>query len=143
VESRCKGENPAVTAARLGITGRQAYRILRAAAERTRDHMVEILEARLAEHDAKCEWLYDVCARKIQTLVDKNEFDANVIRAAIAVLERQAKLLGLDKTKLKQGPGNADWMDTADDAALVRAADRMGIKLPESFRLASGAAGVN
>ena len=57
-------------------------------------------------------------------------FDDKLVRSAILIMDRQAKLHGLDKQK---APTNPDWLENASQPELIRLAKERGIALPEKF----------
>lgn len=69
--------------------------------------------------------------RTVQKWLDAMEtFDDKLVRCAVSVLERQAKMNGLDK----QGSrfvADDEWIDNATPAEVVAHAKKLGLSLPE------------
>lgn len=113
------------------------YQLINEYAQSVRESILELGTNRFAEADARLEYLYRQVVRRLRKAAVAPECDdakyAALIRAALAVLERQARLLGLDKTKERGGTGNSDWLEGKTPAQLVQLAGQWGIQLPERF----------
>ena len=118
-------------AEQTGLSLATVMRRLKEIADDTRDRHVEIADEMFAVHQARLEALY----RKINERIAQLEvFDDRVFRAAVMVLERQAKLLGLDREKRDTGrAGQNDWIESATADEVVRRAKELGINVPEKF----------
>lgn len=86
--------------------------------------------------DMRLEELY----RRVHELIVKAEgFDDRLFKTAITILERQAKLLGLDKTTrsspVKLAARDQKWMDEATPSELVAEVESYGIEVPARFKL--------
>lgn len=113
------------------------YQIVREYAETVRENAVGWGEERFAEADARLEYLYAqiqerLAAAALNPLCDDGKF-AGLVRAAVAVLDRQARLLGLDRTKALGGTGQHDWLDKTTPAQLAALAEKFDLKLPKQF----------
>ena len=141
VELRAKGMLPREIGPTVGMTENAVYQVLREAAEEVRDRMQERIEQRFMEHDARYEYMYRQVQDKLSAAVSPDgvalmtlsEY-AGLLRAAVAILERQAKLLGLDRN-----PGGAggqrkgDWLDSATPKQLIDLAAKYGLDTPGKF----------
>lgn len=139
LEYRAQGLNTKQAAEKVGVSPQHAAKLIADAVAHVRENTDNLVQQRILEHDAKLEWMYNECAKQMQRLAELNAFDDKVLRAAVSILDRQAKLWGLDKAK--QGTGGSsrlDWLDTASSAALMAEAERYGIKIPEPFKAAAG-----
>lgn len=132
---RAAGELYPAIAAALGYSERHVHRLISEAAERCRRDNAALVAKRFLEHDRRCEHLYDVCLRRIQAQIEAGDFDDRVIRAAVTVLDRQARLLGLDASKRVGGGGDGPnaWLDKAPLSDVVREAKILGLELPKEF----------
>lgn len=124
-------------AVRLGCGVQHVHRIMRTAVDRMRADEQTLIRERFFTHDARLEWLYK---RLVEQINASPCFDEKLVRAAVTVLDRQARLLGLDRAKIQQVPESQAWLDKATPEELVRMAEERGLKLPEKFRLPTGAA---
>lgn len=118
----------------LSISAPQYYKLLREAAEAVRDRTLDLITERFAMHD----WRYEAMLRQVQARIDACPVEdhiafAALIRAAIAVLERQAKLFGLDRAKNEGGRNQNDWLDKAPASELVKMAKSLGVTIPAGF----------
>lgn len=113
------------------------YQIVREYANAVRDEALQRGEERFAEHDARYEYLYGQIQRRLARAAENDEYDdgkfAALVRAAVAVLDRQARLLGIDKVKTPNSPAQHDWLDRATPGQLVELAQKFELKLPEKF----------
>lgn len=134
LELRGRGVPTEKAAAQLGITPRHAFRLLNEAAREMRAANAEHALRRFAEHDARCEWLYEQCVARIQQSVEEGALDEKAVRAAVTVLERQAKLLGLDMKAGAAGSNTGEWAVDAPFEDVKKRAAELGLTLPESFK---------
>jgi cytosine/adenosine deaminase-related metal-dependent hydrolase len=141
LEYRAQGKTWAETAALLGVTVRTCHRLVAEEADRVRAEQKRLVSQRILEHDRKLEWLYERLAATIHEYATRTppRVDEKLVRAAVSVLERQAKLLGLDAAKAPAGGGANDWMrDDTPLADVIRTAELYGIKIPDTFRTVGG-----
>lgn len=110
--------------------------MLREYTEKVRDDLVQLGQTRFAEHDARCEYLYSMIQEKL--LNDKlcnKQFSALVI-AAVRILERQARLHGIDRQAQGAGGGQRNaWLEHATPEELARIAKKYGLPVPARFEL--------
>lgn len=139
LEKRAQGKSTKQAAIDLGISQQHAGALVREAIEQVKRDQADLITQRRLEHDAKLEYLYNVCLAHVQALVAANAFDDKAIRCAVSILERQSRLWGLDLSGTKTSEGRADWLDTASSSAVLAEAERYGLKVPEPFRVKMGA----
>lgn len=136
VDASARGERVAATCERLGIKPSTYYSILRDAAEKVRDSTRELCEIRFMQHDERLEYMYSQLQDRLDAFDPERDTVAGyaaLIRAAIAILERSAKMWGTDREKPQGGRGFADWLDDASPTELVRIAETYGIEIPKPF----------
>lgn len=121
------------------IGRRMVEKILRDAAEEYRaENQATIARASL-EQNERLEWLYSVCARWIEwTRVAEDGVllppDEKIIRAAVSILDRQARLLGLDvKTSMGPGASGQDWFASAPIQEVIKRGEQLGFIMPVKF----------
>ena len=134
VKMRAQGIPSQRIADELNIDVQLVYKALREAAEEVRDGMLELVQQRIMEHDTRYEYMYRQVQEKIEQAdgLDLKEF-ANLIRAAVAILERQARLLGLDKAVITGVRAEKDWLESATPKELIDIAKRFDLVIPEKF----------
>jgi transposase-like protein len=136
VEKRSRGVSVAEIAVELGMTTPTIHRFMAKAAERARDSVRQRVEEAFLLSDVRLENLYRVIQDRIDTMVADGVFDDKVIRAAVLVLERQSKLLDLDRAKRGSAgaasrAGMNEWVETASFEELYKVAtETYGITLP-------------
>lgn len=111
------------------ISRRQVDRILKSIAEEQREENFEYYEQMQSVQVARLEWLYSICARRME----EAGVDDKLIRAAVMVLDRQAKLLGLDARGPMAAAGSSrdeDWIKKAPIADVIKLGESLGMKLP-------------
>lgn len=121
-----------------------ATRVREVVAEARADARAHV-QKRFTQHDERLEFLYKCCLKRInamnlrQNANPNNEwgFDEKAVRAAVCVLERQARLLGIDKNVSVGGPNFNGWLDNQSGADLERLALSYGIDLPKPFDTSS------
>lgn len=141
IDRRARGESAEEIAHDLNVDVAVVYRTIRTVADQTRVSVLDKAAELFMVHERRLEQLYRVCQRKLDLMVDTGLFDANVIRCALLILERQSRLFDLDRAKrgtagAASPGGRNDWIDKATDAELVRVArEQYGITIPERFVL--------
>lgn len=118
----------------LGLSVPRVYQYLAEATTAARERNVDLVEEMFLLHQERLERLF----RLAQAHIDKCEtFDDRAFRVAILILERQARLLGLDKTPEKPGgkSGGYDWLENSTKEELIAEAERRGLRVPEKFKL--------
>lgn len=93
---------------------------------------VEIIETAFVEQNETIEHLLALVHKQLA-----NGYDRDAIKCAIMLLERQAKLLGLDRamTSNAAAKNDKDWIEKASDTELIEEARRLGLPMPEQFGL--------
>lgn len=126
-------------AVKLGVKVAVVATRIREVIAQAREHAREHVQKRFTQHDERCEYLYKVCLKRInsmhlrQNVADEWGFDDKAVRAAICVLDRQAKLLGLDRGGHVGGPNFNSWLDNQSGVELEKLAAQYGIDLPKKF----------
>lgn len=130
-----QGKNNVQIGEALGITARQAAARIKEVVDQAREDAQAHVKLRFTQHDQRCEYLYKMCLKRINSahLKHSGGFDDRAIRAAVAVLDRQARLLGLDKSANTGGQNFNVWLDNQSGADLERLARQYGIDLPQPF----------
>lgn len=141
VGRRARGQSPEEIAADLGLSVVYVCQMIREAAVHQRGAAESLVSEMFMLHHIRLEALYKVVQARIDVMVASNFFDARVIRSAIEILERQSKLLDLDRAKrgTEGAAGNCGtlaWMDKMTNEELVKTArEQYGIVLPPTFNL--------
>lgn len=136
---------------KYGISVRQVSRILRAGAEQVRADTAGIVAEQFHLQLARLERLYSIVEMEIQayeeymiavrearaagTNITPVKFDERPFRVAVLIMDRQAKLLGLDRGGI--GPSDRSptrWLDEAPIEEVVSYAKQLKMNLPTEFR---------
>lgn len=126
---RAEGMGHVEIAAALGCTTSVVSAQLARAREQARRDMANIAGERLVVADARIEWMLDKVAKMIASDIG---FDDKKYKVAIALLERQAKMLGYDRQP-DPNKGTEDWMEKASKEKLVEYAEELGLSVPTTF----------
>lgn len=132
INLRSQGMLPPKIVAKLAAEGHDlskadVYQILQARAREVRQQSAALASTRYLRHD-------EILTRLIDRLYTKllEGFDRDVARALTALLERQARQLGLDACKA--GNDNESWLDEKADADLVSLLrQRYGLTVPDDI----------
>lgn len=111
----------------MGAPQRTVYRWIAEAANAIRRENRSFTQEMFLAHVYRLERLYQI----VQQRIDEAGFSRDAVRAAIDILDRQSKLLDLDRSKSYRGRN--DWMDDAKDEELIAEARRLGLHVPEKF----------
>lgn len=134
IRRRSAGQNVAEIAAEMGEPERTVYRWIAEATQAVRAENRSFVQEMFLISFHRLERLYEIIEKRLAKMAtDDALFSRDVFRAAIDVIDRQSKLLGLDRNKVGS-KGRDEFLDGASDADLVAEADRLGIRLPEKFR---------
>lgn len=134
LEYRGEGKSVKEISELTGYSKRHVIRLIAEAAERARKENANLVARRFMEHDLRCEYLLALCSRRLKQLADLGDFDEKAVRAAVAVMDRHARLLGLDTIKRKGGrPGENDWIDNAPIKDVLAEAKALGLEIPAAF----------
>lgn len=117
----------------LGLSVTSCHRIIREAAELSNRRNAQLVDEMRLTHHARCEKLYRTVLERIQVQIDAGHLDDKLVRAAVVVLDRQARLLGLDAVRVRGGTGRNDWVDDMPIGAVLDEAARMGLKVPKEL----------
>jgi AraC-like DNA-binding protein len=129
IDLKTRGWSSRDIAKEVNLSEQTVRRLIRAAVEEARAEEKETIFERYHLQDARIEYLIKYVMGYINAA---QEFNADLIRSAVALFDRQAKLHGLDKQKTA---GSLDWLAAAPPDELVRLARERGITLPEKFDL--------
>lgn len=126
LELRRKGWTYRAIAAEMKITLKAAHRLVETAFKATQQSAREQSEELYQQQVARLEG----CVKALTEQVDRGSIKA--VEALVKVLDRQAKLCGLDApTKVEQ---KVSFMDYTDDE-LLREAERLRVPLPVDVKL--------
>lgn len=131
VEMRTRGYSPKAIANALGMTTGQVVDRIRALALEIRAGSRELVANRWLEHERALNHLRAVCQGWVNRMT---EWDATRITALVKVLERHAKLLGLDVDP-RTAADNDSWLDDKAPAQLVELAKQLNIPLPPDLQV--------
>lgn len=135
LRQRARGVPVSQIAKELGLNPRHIFTYLQQAAEDTRTRIQELCDQRFSEHDSRYEYIYRSLVVKLESVTDPKDFAA-IARAAVTVLERQSRLLGLDRDKPSGGGNRSDWLDSATPSEILSIAKNYGIAVPEHVEAA-------
>lgn len=142
LDKRATGASWADCGSAVGWSPGHCIKMVREHATRVRAQNHLLIQQRYLEHDARLEFLYDSVARRIHEMANfpgGPVVDEKLVRAAVAVLDRQAKLHGLDAVKPAGGRNNMDWLDESKPIAdVLREAEALGLVVPDAFRTVAG-----
>jgi hypothetical protein len=129
---RAKGVPYSEIAEQTGMDVRSVRRLVQDEVQRVRAELAEDVAEMFVLHNERLEALYRITRTHIDNMA---VFDDRPIKVALLILERQSRLLGLDKDA-KPGRGNTyDWLENATPTDLIAEAERRGIRIPEKFKL--------
>lgn len=148
VAASARGQQVAEIAKAHGLAPRQVARIIREAAQAVRANMAEVGERAILLQLERLERLYVLIEREMQAYErelekwmdaedpgERPKLDVNAVRAAVALFDRQAKLLGIDKVTDK-GPSGQRWGGLLKDMPIDRVlayAEQLDMKAPSEF----------
>lgn len=133
LDGRAEGKPIEKIADEIGISRTHAFRLMQGAIADARVENSLRVQQRAYEHDLRCELLYSLAIEHAIRVSKAGDFSPDAVRLALSVLERQAKLWGLDRKTEKGKNGMADWSDKASLDDLIREAKRLGVTVPEKF----------
>lgn len=141
LELRAQGTPWKAIAEKLDMTERHLLRLVQEATAEMRRKNRELSEQRFLEHDARLEWLYGVVASRIHAYAtsDPPVVDEKLVARAVNILERQAKLHGLDKKAGRESEGKNHYLD--DDRTIgdvLKDAKALGVEIPAEFEIVAG-----
>lgn len=113
------------------ITIQGISHVIKEYSRKAREAIQDTVDQRFVEHD---ETLDDMMSRCKQQLM-RVGFDVNILKCMILIMERQARLLGLDKT-VTHHPNVNEFLATASDEQVREECRRLGIIYPEQMSLA-------
>ena len=143
VDLRICGLSPVEIAKKLtaeghSISWNHVQRIIRDAAQESATRLADTVDQRRMEQDKRVELLLSMCMRDIDAARTADPVPMKTIetllRAAVSLFERQARLLGLDANK-NQGQGSRmDWLNDAPFETVVAEAEKYGLVRPGEFK---------
>lgn len=134
VELRVAGETPAQIAAQLQISTPTVYRLIEEAAEESSARLAQLVDQRRMEQDQRVEYLLSLCMKRVRERFAAGLPIEKDLKNAVALFDRQARLLGLDVARGPGGHNKLDWLETAPFEAVVTEAERMGLIRPGEFQ---------
>lgn len=141
IQMRNKGLTRAQIATACDLTLSQVNQAIETTILELRDGAPLLVEEMYHVHHERLEALFQLVQSKIDKM-DPDVFDLDLFKAALSILERQAKLHGLDhdkknqkKTRVGATDRGDDWLDNATPAELIHEAESYGLNVPEKFKL--------
>lgn len=135
VEMRAQGRPIKAISSATGWSVDYVQQLLREAADHVRAETEQFCRVRFMEADARCEYLYEQVQRRLSEAdAEDTAKYAALVRAAISVMERQARLWNLDREKVKGVGGRGDWLEEASPAELRRIAEAYDLDLHPAFK---------
>lgn len=152
VEDSIRGLRILALAEKYRLSGRQVSRILKDAALAARDRTQEIVAETFFKQVERLEKMFERVEMEMQAYEDYMravraaqggnpgvnvipvKFDDRPFRVAVMIMDRQAKLLGMDRGAghdPRRGP--ADWLDGAPIEQVVDYAKQLKMKIPSEF----------
>lgn len=131
---RMDGHEPRDVAIKLGIPYGDVLTIMARLTANVRKENVGMAEELFMLANMRLERLW----RWVQSHLDKmTEFDDKLVRSAVQVLDRQARMNGLDKQTRPGGGGasDADWVDAATPTELDTYLKRQGFSIPDHIKV--------
>lgn len=115
------------------VNVRRALAALRVA---TTNEALDVADEYFNLHIERLEALWATVSSTINALLG---FDDRVFKVALAVLERQAKLLGLDRGSGGRNPTprpsrDKDWLSEATPSELIAEIESYGLEVPKRFK---------
>lgn len=127
IRRRAAGMGVEQIAVEMGVERRTIYRWIAEAANAIRSENKSFTQEQFLINYHRLERLYELIEQKLVEV----GFQRDVFRAAIDILDRQSRMLGLDRG----GPSRGQWLETASNDDLVAEARRLGIKIPDNFQV--------
>lgn len=106
---------------------------IREAAADMRKRNEELVEEARMQQDAAIMRLHAACIESMRGEDGNLFFSEKAIKCLIMLMERRARLLGLDKSPLPVRAGAFSWLDKASPDELIAAAAKYGVKVPQPF----------
>ncbi len=127
---KAAGKTNAEICEHFGIDGTELRERLTDAAADFRRRLADVAEGRALLADARIEWMLE----KLTAMIASDSvFDDRKWKVAILLLDRQAKLFGLDKAKESSVDLSLKSFDGVPEAKLKEYATDLGLNLPETF----------
>lgn len=133
VKLRTEGKTPHETATLVGCDVRTVYRVIKDEADRCRAATGDLVDEMFMLHQERLERMWAAAQKRLDELsplAPAADWCA-AVRAAIMIMERQSRLLGLDRERNLGGANKADWLDGASEEELRATASRYGLHVPE------------
>lgn len=134
LDMRAEGRPWPEIAVRLGVSERTCHRVISDAAEQSNARNQSLVDEMRLTHNERCEFLYRRVVEKLNEQFKEGVLDEKLLRAAVLVMDRQARLLGLDAVKIKGVSGRNDWVDELPLSKVISEAERFGIQVPKELR---------
>jgi hypothetical protein len=130
IRLRSEGKSSYEIGQTLGVPDRTVRNWLSEASQQVRAENRQFTSEMFTIHQHRCESLYAMVRKRLE---DPISFTTDLVKVALAILDRQSRLLGLDRTKNAGRTNSNDWLENASTEELVQAARDAGIPVPESF----------
>lgn len=134
---------------KYALSDRQVSRILRDAAQAVREQATDLVAEAFHRQHERLERMYRLVEFELQAYeeymlivrgaqvaganVTPVKFDDRPFRVAVAIFERQARLLGLDVGKDRDTKGPTGWLDQAPIQQVVDYAKQLKMNIPTQF----------
>jgi len=121
-------------ALKLGLDTQTIVAVVNNATNRVRDHSHDVAaEAFMVQCVVLRRWLAILHTHIEKIAASELPFDDRPFRVAVAVCDRQAKLLGFDKDKRGDAADKGDWIKNAPFEQVLVYAKQMNYNLPTKF----------
>lgn len=113
-------------------TRRHVFRVIEKSVKAAYDKMTDRIREAFVINDTRLEMLYSRVHAHAMSLT---HFDDRVFRVLLMILERQSKLLGLDKGGDQRGSRTGRFLEAdAKPTEICLAIERMGVKVPAHIK---------
>lgn len=136
IEDAIKGWKPRQLQDKYKLSDRQVSRILRDAAVRVREDAADLIAEAFHRQHERLERLYslvEIALQEYENPDTRGGFDDRPFRVAVAIFDRQAKLMGMDRGGTKADKSVTGWMDGAPIEQVVDYAKSLKMNIPTQF----------
>lgn len=132
--ARADGLTPQEVAVKLSISHGDALSIIGRLTDTLREENAGYAQELFVLSNLRLERLWKWVQARLDSLTVADGNAIQLIRAAVQIVERQARLNGLDRTPRPSGvSADADWIDAATPSEMAAYLKRHGFTLPESL----------
>jgi hypothetical protein len=128
IRLRAEGKSTIQIGEKLGVPDRTVRNWLAEASAELRAENRAFAAEMFTIHQQRCEDLYARVRKKL-----KNQFSIDLVKVALLILDRQSRLLGLDRAGRGNTPMSNDWLENATTQELIDRAKELGVPVPEKF----------